>query len=619
MLLLLALLMTVAAALLMGRLNDRAVIRAEYDAATGRALQLAKSALIAYAATDANRPGELPCPDHDGDGVIKLFDDYSGSSCRSLVGWLPWNTLNLPELRDGSGARLWYAVSDTYHANGTVPINPDTPTVSDLAVDGGTRAVVAVVLAPGEAVGGQPRARAGEGNAASDVVAYLEGDNADGDTSFATVGGTGFNDRMVAVTRAELLAAVQKRVTGEVAATLQRYRAAHGRYPWLSPFSAPDSANASPSFTAVHGTVSGQLAFTDTATPEPDFDFDSALKVTWTWTAGDDEERLRERLRGRFRITSDDPGEADVIVSSRDADALQARSDHFFLDPVNAGLMSLNAGAQMLGGSVDVPYAVSGGGGATCTWTGRNDAVRCTWSVSAGYDVTVCRHRDVWPPVCALRPVIRTYAFDLNFAPSAVTFGSNANVRVRGAADTNGRMTITEGRKSVISITDTVVHDPSPPDFSDRGSVAMSWTLTIADGDRSTIDARNVYTEIQAPGAGGPEDLPAWFVENEWYRYLLVSYPAAMGPTGSGACTPTTECVSVAVNDVEGTVDDAWAVVVSSGVLLPGQSRAGSTPALAGFEEDNADGDGLTAERKRAGAAFNDHVTLVECASGPCR
>jgi hypothetical protein len=85
--------------------------------ATDRALAQAHDALIAFAADrpiDARvGPGYLPCPDLDDDG-------WAEATCGSLtgelgqaerLGRLPWKTLGLPDLRDGDGERLWYAVS----------------------------------------------------------------------------------------------------------------------------------------------------------------------------------------------------------------------------------------------------------------------------------------------------------------------------------------------------------------------------------------------------------------------------------------------------------------------------------------------------------------------------
>src|SRR5512142_1165139 len=95
-------------------------ISAARDRATERALAQAREALVAYAAdrpiTAIVGPGYLPCPDLDGDGWAEStcgsLDGASGQADR--LGRLPWKTLGLPELRDGDGERLWYAVSSKH-------------------------------------------------------------------------------------------------------------------------------------------------------------------------------------------------------------------------------------------------------------------------------------------------------------------------------------------------------------------------------------------------------------------------------------------------------------------------------------------------------------------------
>jgi hypothetical protein len=85
-----------------------------------RALAQAREALISYAAdrpiSAIVGPGYLPCPDLDDDG-------WAEATCGSLagdigqeerLGRLPWKTLGLPDLRDGYGERLWYAVSSRH-------------------------------------------------------------------------------------------------------------------------------------------------------------------------------------------------------------------------------------------------------------------------------------------------------------------------------------------------------------------------------------------------------------------------------------------------------------------------------------------------------------------------
>ena len=217
---------------------NRATQQLERDRITNEALAQAKAALIGYAVKDVNRPGELPCPDVDNDGQITPLGDYTGSNCKKLVGRLPWKSLGLPELRDGSGEKLWYAVSDAFHASGIVPINSDTP--GTLAVTGSVSAtqVIAVVFAPGQILPGQSRDAANINN----VVNFLEETNASSSTVFVAKNETTtFNDRLLVIGRDEFFEKVERRVAGEARRALQSYYLASDSNPSKRyfPYAAP--------------------------------------------------------------------------------------------------------------------------------------------------------------------------------------------------------------------------------------------------------------------------------------------------------------------------------------------------------------------------------------------
>jgi len=141
------------------------------EAVTARALAHAHAALRAYAVavapdTAAKRPGDLPCPDLDNDGSAEL----TCVAAATRIGRLPWRTLDLPDLRDGDGERLWYALSGRFDrttanqcpaSGGANCLNSDTPgtlTVRDNSGatlhDGSdlTSGAIAVVIAPGKPV-----------------------------------------------------------------------------------------------------------------------------------------------------------------------------------------------------------------------------------------------------------------------------------------------------------------------------------------------------------------------------------------------------------------------------------------------------------------------------------
>lgn len=238
------------AAFLVSTLTNTA-LKIASDAQTTDALSQARDALIGYAASDSVRPGELPCPDFDNDGMITP-NDYSGSNnCKSLIGWLPWKTLGLPELRDANGNHLWYAVSSPFHANGSAPLNSDTPINPAYAssmltvIDGVTAAtlennVIAILFAPGVPIINQTRSPS-DNNAINSTPNYLEGDNANFDTRYQTANNmvtpspsTIINDRLLTITYASLFPSVERRIARDVKNCLDAYAASsvNNTYPW---------------------------------------------------------------------------------------------------------------------------------------------------------------------------------------------------------------------------------------------------------------------------------------------------------------------------------------------------------------------------------------------------
>jgi hypothetical protein len=139
-------------------------INIDNDARTQAALAAAREALIARAVAASERPGSLPCPDVDNDGDAEAPNLLG--VCPSNLGRLPWRTLGVPDLRDGSGEHLWYALSPRFRDHALAqPINSDSK--GTLTVYSNTTTVVvtteaaAVVFAPGGVLSGQNRSAAG--------------------------------------------------------------------------------------------------------------------------------------------------------------------------------------------------------------------------------------------------------------------------------------------------------------------------------------------------------------------------------------------------------------------------------------------------------------------------
>lgn len=242
--------------------NDLARAR---DLKTYAALAQAKAALIAYAVTYKDThdnpnhvpnpiytvPGFLPCPDM---GPASNPEGQAAPNCGaslvSAIGKLPWRTLGLDVLKDGSGECLWYAVSGTYKnspngvsGNTTTSnmMNWDTNGQFDVMDTNGTSFLtgstadtnaVAVIFAPGSSLSGQNRTTPSAWLSPTNQVpacggnytasAYLETANginnsvvsgtANASSTFiAGTGGDTFNDKLVYITRADIWNAIKKR------------------------------------------------------------------------------------------------------------------------------------------------------------------------------------------------------------------------------------------------------------------------------------------------------------------------------------------------------------------------------------------------------------------------
>lgn len=265
---------------------SQATAQTKHDDHDQAVLRQARDALVARAALDANRPGSLPCPDSNDDGVA---DPLAGNACPTYIGRLPWQTLSLPDLRDSSGERLWYVLSQPFTDSNASVINSDTQ--GTLAMTGLAPAtnVIALVFAPGAALGGQNRNAAGKNTAAN----YLEDENRDAANNTyvarpacvaSDCGGGVFNDKVLAIGSRDLFPVVENMVAKRLQTELrnamfkeggsfaekghfQRWRdhagvAGQGYFPFAAPFVQPDTS----SFRGVLATYNGLMPVTREAT-----------------------------------------------------------------------------------------------------------------------------------------------------------------------------------------------------------------------------------------------------------------------------------------------------------------------------------------------------------------
>ncbi len=244
------------------------------DQITAAALAQAKTALIGEAADDLNRPGSLPCPDQDNNGQLDLGVDFSGNSCVSYIGRLPWKTLGLPDLRDGSGERLWYALSPNfrdYSAAG--PLNSDTNGILTITGISPAAQIIAIVFAPGPAVGIQLRDAANQNNVAN----YLDGINTlGGNTNIYTTGPATdiFNDRLLEITSDALFPAVTMRVAREAKLLLNKYYTNYNYFPNAASYA---SSSCDPNLTQ------GRIPLTIANTCPKQQEWGPSIMKTWKW------------------------------------------------------------------------------------------------------------------------------------------------------------------------------------------------------------------------------------------------------------------------------------------------------------------------------------------------
>lgn len=264
------LLATAAATLAVKILNNAGInSQIERDQITANALAQAREALIGRAVSDNNRPGSLPCPDTNNDGIAELF---FGNNCPSYIGRLPWRTLGLPDINDGSRERLWYVLSDHFRDNSSAePINSDTNGTLNITGTQATNNVIAIVFSPGNTLSGQNRSATQAGNCTttgsiltSSLCAsnYLERSNANLNTlaspnlNYQTAtSNAAFNDQAITITRNQLFPLIEKRVAKELNSWLQSYYTTNAYYPYPAKYNACDQENCRGDSTVCRGRI----------------------------------------------------------------------------------------------------------------------------------------------------------------------------------------------------------------------------------------------------------------------------------------------------------------------------------------------------------------------------
>lgn len=557
---LLLVLISIAACLHFNKLHINLLLAVQ-EYRTEAILNQAREALIGYAASYPDKinpdygPGYLPCPDRDNNGATD--PGACSLSGHTSIGRFPYKTLEQERLRDGQGETLWYVVADNFRNNPKrEPLNSDTR--GNLTVDG-IDDIVAIIAAPGKPLPSQNRST--EPNT---VANYLEGENADFDTAFLTHGGDISNDRLVFITRQELMQVVERRVLREISWRLGKYQSVYNAFPWLSPF-------LNPALSEFHSQLDtnvipkkgwqGHIAFhpfywaTNPSRMSGSNPFPT--DIHWSWS------NIQNAI-----VNSSGTVDITCIVN---------------LDCVTGpmqGITSLESATQ-------VP----------CTWTERN-TVDCATTIiirSASYT-----HPSATG--CTAGTLERTYT--INFPPYTgmiTVHGPTAQTYRTRDVILNGAI---PPMNDAIQITD-VYRGPLSASCTNGSIVTGTGSMSFTAGTIGMLSSNNIHYDLDVKYG----ELPEWIFKNDWHTLIYLAYAEAEAMPGSSSdiCVATENCLVLEGAGYPYNRNRALALIAGS--TLSDMLRP-SAQITAYFESANSIIDERF-EQSKPTAIFNDQVTVI--------
>lgn len=563
------------------------------DAVAAGALAAARDALLGYAAAYPDRagvnnpnagPGLLPCPDTrlDANDVAGQADSPCALSSGTETGLLPWRTLDLPELRDGAGAPIWYALANEYRNNPAGVVNSDAPAALRLdTCRPESRALAALLIAPGPALVGQQR-NPRPANARYPTGDFLEGANASrGDGCFGSALGAGSNDRVLVIDRATLNAVMEQRVLADLQRALQRYFAdpdgddVAGRdpecvaaglasdcddaWPWPGPWAPPAGAN----FVGVPRTTVGQLPLRRVGVG-----FAAPYVAGWSLAGGE------------LTASGIAPPEANCLRETTQACLVQPRG--FRLPAVLSR----------------PPVALTG----RCVWPG-GPALNCaqTYRIAdpGGSGFVLLR-----------KEIVNLVGLPRRLLPPDAG-------RPRRESTSLGAVRMPAASSVTLSMADSLL---SPSGLIE--GLGETTLVLVAGALVAHFELAEVPLDLEVDDDGkidpgrrrSPGELPAWFTANRWQDFALFAFADSQGAgLVRAACVAAGDCLRISRADPAGRalpVGQVGAVVLLAGAALVGQQRS-SGGIDAWFERENASLGQQFREQPPLGT-FNDRLRRLD-------
>jgi hypothetical protein len=546
------------------------------------ALLQAKAALVAYAASTegwqtykgqtTNQPGGLPCPDRDNppDGTA---NPAGCSAAANRVGRLPWSTIGSDDLRDASGEQIWYAVSSNYYKNiGTNDVNSDTQGLLTVTGTAPASNVVAIVFAPGPAIQdstapGTIQNRSGAN--AIRIASYLEGvTQAGNDYTFSTnaLPSDTFNDRVLTITQADLMTAVEPavaaRIERDIKPYLQTYYSQWNAYPFPATFANPNPGTTGPSSTRLQSAYAGDPSQTSGLLP-----LTASLAYPWT------------------------PGSGAVGLIS--------------------GTATVSAGScNTVSSSGDTP---STGSGWQCTFT-ISPAVTVTSRPSRFGGTRYTATATIADPTILVQGGVSNVGISFAVLPSASAVGNKILPSSSPTPSTIGALTSTGAG--------TVKYQATYSSLNCSGTARATGFVPSVPGCSTTYSLRVTVPDVTVSSLTSTADAAAgWFIANEWFRQTYYAVAPSCLPGGGGNCSTalnpcTFQCLTVKnmPSYYASPNNNKFAILVLAGRVLPGiNSTTRPSSNLADYfeGENSTPGDFIFEHRAGTPTSINDRVVVI--------